>query len=433
MMSQLAKQYIRFVSQNILGMIGVSLYIIADTFFISKAAGANGITVLNLALPVYGVIFAIGSMIGIGAATGYGIYHAQGKEKADYFLFQGLFFICLVSIPFILGGIFIPDKIMMLMGGDDEIVRLGIPYTRTFLIFTPFFMLNYLFQGFVRNDNDPTRAMVATLSGSIFNIIFDYIFMFPMGLGLMGAAVATSISPMLGIGISLTHFKSKKNTLRIKMKKPDVKMLFASCQFGFSSFVSEISSAVITAVFNFLLLGLVGNIGVAAYGVIANLALVSVAVYNGISQGIQPLVSYQYGIGNAKNVKTLFGYSIVTVVSLFTVITCLIFAFTDPIISIFNGEGSAELAILAHEGLRIYFMGYIFAGINIVATGYLSATSRVKEAFYISMLRGFVAILACACFMSYVFGITGVWASFVAAEAVTFVVFVILMLKNGKK
>ena len=426
---ELEKQFLKYVSQNVMGMIGISCYILADTFFISVSSGADGITVLNLALPIYGLIFAIGAMLGIGSATRYAILKAQQNKDADNYLFSGIIWICIVSIPFVLVGLISPESLLRIMGGDNEIVAIGREYFRLFVTFAPAFMLNNLFQAFVRNDGDPTRAMCATVAGSIFNIIFDYIFMFPMKMGLTGAALATSISPIIGIVISATHFLTNRNTLKIKVKPPSVKRLFHSCQLGVSAFVAEISSAVITTVFNFLLLGLVGKIAVAAYGVIANLALVSVAIFNGISQGMQPLISEYYGGGKVLEVKKLLKMGFITAAISSILIIVAAYAFTDSFIAVFNSEGSKELAYYAHHGLRIYFLGYVFAGFNIVATGYLSSVARAKEAFVASVLRGFIAILACAIVLSSLFGIAGVWMSFPLAEGISSLIIIVFMVK----
>ena len=186
----LTKQFFKYVSQNIFGLIGTSCYILADTYFIAQAAGTDGVTLLNLCLPMYNLIFAFGSMIGLGAATRYAILQAQGEARAQRFFSNAILCACLIAIPFMLAGAFCPGTLLQLMGGDADIVALGLNYTRIFLLFTPFFMCNYIFSAFVRNDGDPSLAMVATLSGSLFNVVFDYIFIFPMGLGLPGAALA---------------------------------------------------------------------------------------------------------------------------------------------------------------------------------------------------------------------------------------------------
>ena len=193
------QQFYKYVFQNVAGMIGISIYILADTFFISVSAGADGITVLNLVLPLYGLIFALGSMIGIGSATRYAIKKAQGREDIDFYFTHSLTWQILISIPFILLGLFAPGNYLGFMGGDAGIIALGTDYVRIVLLFTPFFMSNYTFTAFARNDNAPTIAMFACLSGSTFNIVFDYIFMFPLKLGLAGAALATAVSPLVTI------------------------------------------------------------------------------------------------------------------------------------------------------------------------------------------------------------------------------------------
>lgn len=412
-------QFFKYVSQNIFGMLGVSCYILADTFFISRAAGANGITVLNLVLPVYGIIFAIGSMIGVGSATRYSIVKAQKDESADCYFSNAIFCILVISIPFVVLGIFFPHKVLALMGGDAQIVSVGISYTRIFLLFAPCFMLNYVIPAFVRNDNDPTLAMLGTMTGSFSNIILDYLLMFPFKMGLPGAALATAVSPLISMSVCSLHFLKRTNHISFRWKLPSVKKLFVSCQLGISAFVGEISSAVTTTLFNFLILGLAGNIGVAAYGVVANLALVATAIFNGISQGTQPLFSKTYGDGKKEDIKKLLRLSLITAFVISLVLLAAAWYFCDSFVAVFNSEHSAELAEYAQKGLKIYFIGYLFAGPNIVCTGFFGATEKAKEAFITSMLRGFAAIAACSCIFSAIFGMTGVWASFVASEFIT--------------
>ena len=372
----LTRQYFKYVSQNIFGLLGTSCYILADTYFISQAAGTDGVALLNLCLPIYNFIFAIGSMLGLGAATRYAILRAQGDERAVRYFSNALLWALVFALPFMLAGVFCPEVLLRLMGGDCEIIALGVGYARIFLLFTPFFMCNYIVASFVRNDGDPSLAMVATLCGSLFNVVFDYIFMFPMGLGLPGAALATAVSPVLSILICSRHFLKKENTIRFVRQLPSPRLLAQSCQLGVSGFVGEMSSGVTTTVFNLLLLRLAGNVAVAAYGVVANYALVA-ALY------------------------------------------AVLFGFTGPIVAVFNSENSALMAEYAFRGMRIYFLGYFFAGFNIVAAGYLGAVDRPAEASATSLSRGVAAIVACSLVLSALFGMNGVWAAFPASEAIT--------------
>ena len=413
------KQFAKYVSQNILGTLGVSCYIIADTFFISQAAGANGITVLNLALPIYNLIFAIGAMVGIGAATKFTILRAQQDDRSEYYFSNSIICLFMFSIVFVLLGLFAPGKVMQFMGADLEIMQLGIDYFRIFLLFTPFFMINYVFTAFVRNDNDPALAMGATVTSSLANVVFDYIFMFHLNMGLAGAALATAVSPIISILLCSLHFQRKTNTIRFVPKVPSFRRLGHSCQLGIPAFIAELSSGITTMVFNFLILAIAGNIGVAAYGVVANFALVAVAIFNGISQGSQPLISQYYGKGDEAAARKLLWLGVGTALGIAVILYGVVFGFTEPLVAIFNSEGSVEMAAYAFQGMRLYFTGFLFAGFNMVVSGYLSATEHAVGSFVISILRGVAAIVLFAFVLAYLMGFTGVWLSFPAAEAVT--------------
>lgn len=421
----------KYVFQNILGMLGISAYVLADTFFISQAEGSDGLTALNLVLPLYSFIFAIGSMIAVGSATRFKIQFAkQETDSHDYFS-NAIFWSLIFSLFFIVIGLFIPDKLMFLLGGDKEIVKLGTPYTRIFMLFAPFFMLNYIFNAFVRNDGAPSLAMVATLSSSLFNIVMDYVLMFPLKLGMAGAALATAFSPVVGIIICSFHFMSKKNNIKFKWQLPSLKKLVISCQLGISAFIGELSSGITTVVFNFLILGLAGNEGVAAYGIIANVAIVATAIFNGIAQGSQPLLSEFYGRGNNNSINKILKLSVITALVLAGIVLAVIVIFKEPIVNIFNSEKNIIMYEYAIKGLPLYFIGFIFAGFNIVGTGYLSATESALWAFITSILRGIVAISICAFVLSKLFGMTGIWLAFPTAELIT-AMLMILAIKRSK-
>ena len=272
---------------------------------------------------------------------------------------------------------------------------------------------------FVRNDGNPSVAMAATLFGSLFNIVFDYILMFPLGLGMQGAALATGCSPIVGILICCIHFKSSKCTITLKPVRLSVKRLLHSCHVGISSFVAELSSGVITIVFNMIILNIAGNTGVAAYGVIANTSLVAVSLFNGISQGSQPLISDSYGKGDLKNVMYLIKLAAATSLFISVLLITAVYLGAPSITAVFNSEKNPLLAQYAISGLRIYFTGFLFAGINIVGSSILSSVESAKSAFIVSIMRGFAAITFFAFLLSKIFGLTGIWSAFPAAELLT--------------
>ena len=413
------KQFIRYVSQNMLGMLGMSLYILADTFFISKAVGADGITALNLVLPLYNLIFAIGAMIGVGSAIRFAVERNKGMREAEGYFFHALAWALIISLLFILAGALFPGKVIQFLGGDEQIVATGFAYTRIFLMFAPFFMWNHIVGAFVRNDGDPSIAMFATLGSNLFNIVFDYVLMFPLGLSMPGAALATALSPVVGIFICTRHFRSERNTIQWKPIMLSFRKLVFSCQVGVSAFVGELSSGVITVAFNTIILGLSGNVGVAAYGVVANFSLVAVALFNGIAQGSQPLLSRFYGQGDQAGLRTVIGLALKTALLTAVLLLAAIQLWAKPMAGIFNREHDVMLAILAEQGLRLYFTGFLFAGLNIVGTNILSAVESVQWAFAASVSRGFIAILVFAFLLSAVFGMNGVWLAFPCAELAT--------------
>ena len=426
------KSLYQYIAPNILAMVGMSCYILADTFFIATSQGTNGITALNLALPIYGLIFAIGSMIGTGSAIRYTLAKATGQQETKKYFSNALIWDAIVSVIFIAAGLFFPGQVMRVMGADAVIEAIGIPYIRIVLCFTPFFMMNYAFTAFVRNDNAPHIAMAATLLSSLFNIVFDYVFMFPLGMGMTGAALATAVSPIVSILICMVHYLSPKSSVSFHFMVPSVKMLISSCSLGVVAFVGEIASAVTTMVFNFVLLGLDGNTAVAAYGVIANTALVGTAIFNGVSQGLQPLASEAHARGEEHEKHQILVKSIVTGIILSIVLIGGVWFFASDITSAFNSEQSAQLAAYAIPGIRIYFIGFFAAGINIICAGFLSATDHAKESSIVAISRGIIAIIIFALVLPIFLGITGVWLAFPAAEAVTLLLAIFMTKRISK-
>jgi len=415
----LLKDFSKYVSLNILGMIGVSFYILADTFYIAKALGANGIAALNFAIPAFSIVHGIGLMIGIGGATRYSILNSQNKNEEAEGVFSGSLKLgSLIGLVLILVGLFGSRTLSSVLGADAVTLPLTQAYMATILAFAPFFILNNTMLAFVRNDNNPRLAMTAMMVGSFSNVILDYIFLFPFGMGMFGAAFATSLSPIISLGILSTHFAAKRRRpafLKHKMTRPAVMDIFT---LGSATFIMEVSSAVVLTTFNLLIVGLEGNRGVAAYGIVANLAFVAVAIFTGLGQGVQPLISKYYGMKKWELVKKVKRYALMTAVLIAALIYAGTFAYSDTLISLFNNENDLAIAQLADEGMKIYFLGFFFVGINIVTAMFLSATEKARAAFIISILRGLAIIVPLAILFSKLWQMTGIWSAFVLSELI---------------
>lgn len=409
----------KYILPNIMAMVGVSCYILADTFFISMAEGTEGITALNLVLPIYGLIFATGAMIGTGSATRYSLRKSMGKSDYDDYFSNSIFWSLIVGAVFLFFGMFRTESILRFFGTDDTIMNIALPYIRTALIFTPFFIVNYTFTSFVRNDSSPNIAMAATLLSGLFNILFDYVFMFPMKMGMIGAALATGTSPIISIIICMAHYLSKRNTIKLRLIIPSFGKFISSCKLGMVAFVGEISSGITTMIFNFILLSLGGNIAVAAYGIIANIAIVSASLLNGVSLGLQPLASKVHGSGDIEGERRIYKSSLKTGIVISTVFVILNIIFADEIIAMFNKNNSSELISYTKTGIFLFVPGFLLAAANTVKAGFYSATGKARESSAISISRGVIAIVFFALLLSHLFGIVGVWLAFPVAELFT--------------
>ena len=413
------QEFGKYVSQSVLSQLGVSCYILADTYFISKGVGADGLTALNLAIPVFSVMNGCGFMLGIGSGTKYGIMKGTGNEKRGDVLFtSSLCVVTVLAVIFMLIGLLAADPITVLVGANAEVYDMTRTYLQVILLFSPMFMINNLLGAMIRNDGNTSLAMTAMLSGCLFNIVFDYIFVFPMGLGLFGAVLATAVAPIISILILLQHFMKKKNQFRLIRVRPDVRLVASAAGLGVPSLVTEVSSGLVIAVFNLLILGLAGNVGVAAYGVVANISIVVIAIYNGIAQGVQPLLSREYGRSQEKSVHRFLSWAMMLTV----ILAMVIYWNADVIAMIFNSGRDMDLQRIAVEGLKIYFTACPFVGANILLAIYFAATDQAAPAQMISLLRGLIVIIPLAFIMANVAGLTGVWMTFPLTELVVCVV-----------
>ncbi|MDB2076094.1 MATE family efflux transporter [Clostridium paraputrificum] len=424
------KEFARYSTLNVLGMIGLSCYILADTFFVSRGLGENGLTALNLAIPVYSFIHGSGLMLGIGGATKYSIFKSNKENKNANTIFTNTLCLATVlSIGFVLIGIFLSKSLTTALGADSDVFKMTNTYLQFILIFAPAFIINDVLICFVRNDNSPKLSMYAMLGGSLSNIILDYIFIFPLQLGIFGAVFATGLAPIISMLILSLHRIKRKNQFHFIKIKPSIKIARNTLSLGFPSLVTEVSSGIVIIVFNMIILNLIGNVGVAAYGIVANLSLVVVAVYTGIAQGIQPLISKSYGGNDIKSIKLIFKYAMITMSIISFILYLIIFFLADPIAKIFNSENNLVLQSIATNGLKLYFMAVIFVGFNIILPMLFSSMEKAFLAQIISLLRGLVVIIPMAFILSALVGLTGVWLAFPITESLVSILGVILYLK----
>lgn len=409
--------FARYASLNVLGMIGLSCYILADTFFVSKGLGTNGLAALNLAIPIYSFIHGSGLMIGMGGGTKYSIHKSRKEDgEANRAFTHALLLAAVFAVFFVLVGLFLPGSILSLFGAKGEVYAMARTYLQVILLFAPAFLLNNVLLCFVRNDGAPQLSMAAMLGGSLSNVVLDWVFIFPCKMGIFGAVFATGLAPIISMLILSGHFFKRKNGFRAVACPLSGKLTGGVLSSGVPSLVTEVSSGVVMIVFNAILMDLEGNVGVAAYGVIANLSLVVIAIYTGLAQGVQPILSSGYGAGNRQNVNAVFRYALWSMLIFSALLYIGVFFGASPITGIFNSEQNERLQSIATQGMRLYFIACPFAGFNILMAMYFTSTERARPAHLLSLLRGFFVIIPMAFALAAIGGIQGVWCAFPATE-----------------
>lgn len=411
------REFTKYASLSVFGMIAISCYILADTFFVARGLGTNGLAALNLAIPAYNFIHGTGLMLGMGGATKFSIYKSRDdRRSADALYTHTLCLAALFSLLFMLAGLFLSGPLARLLGADSAVFEMTDTYLKVLLLFAPAFILNDVLLCFVRNDGGPRLSMIATVTGSLANIVLDYVFIFPCGMGIFGAVLATGVSPVLGIAMMLPHALKKTSGFRPVRTRPCAAHMGATLSLGFPSLLGQLSSGIVMIVFNAIILRLTGNTGVAAYGVIANISLVVTAIYTGIAQGMQPLVSRACGERDTRAARRYLRYAMVSMLILSAVIYLSLILGAEPVVRIFNSENSAQLQQIAVPGLKLYFTAVPFVGYNTILSIYFTSVERALPAQIVSLLRGFAVIIPMAFLLAALWGMTGVWLAFPATE-----------------
>lgn len=427
------RDFMRYTMLSVLGTLGVSCYILADTFFISKGLGTDGLTALNLAIPVYNFIHGSGLMLGMGGATRFSVMSSRGEKKSVNEIFTNTIYLSILfSVVFVLAGAFFARPLAILLRADGRVIEMTVTYLRWLLLFAPAFIFNDVFLCFVRNDGGPQLSMAAMLIGNFSNIILDYVFIFPLHMGMFGAIFATGLSPVISIIIMSSFWLKRKNTFHLVKVKWKGYIIGQELSLGLPSLLAQVSTGIVMIIFNMIILKLSGNTGVAAYGVTANIALVVVAIYTGIAQGIQPLVSNFYGMGDSRQIHAVFRYAMIMVLAVSLAVYLFIFVFAQPITTVFNSENNEILQQISVTGLRLYFLSAVFTGYNIILAIFFTSIEKAMPAHILSVLRGFVLIIPMAFLLSALWGMTGVWITCPLTELLVAITGYILLRRSNK-
>ncbi len=427
------RKLFRFVFPSILMMIFTSMYTIVDGFFISNFAGKTPFAAVNLIMPVIMGISTIGFMIGTGGSAI--ISMTLGERKRDlankYFSMLIYSAIIISIIVSILGFAFI-RPISKALKADGELLENCVVYGKILFAFMPIYILQVMFQSFFVAAEKPRLNLIITVIAGLTNIFLDFLFVAVFNWGIIGAAVATGIAQCAGGLIPLIYFARPNSSLLHLCKTKFYRKIFLkTCANGSSEMVSNLSSSVVGVLYNFQLMKFAGEDGVAAFGVIMYAGFIFMTVFLGYSIGSSPIVSYNYGAKNFKELRNMFtkGFTIMILMGFIMMITGLIFA--RPLVKIFAGYDENLMALTIH-GTKICMFTFIFMGINIWGSSFFTALNNGVISALISFLRTLLFQTAAILLLPLILGLNGIWLSMVAADFLAVLVTISLLLSYRK-
>ncbi len=426
------KLFFKYLIPSVSATMVTSIYLLADSIMVGKGIGELAIAALNLVLPLFNVLFGTGALFGVGGGVLFSVAmgnndHARAKR---YFTLAFLLNAGFAVIYFIIVNTFLM-QILDLFGATDLTRQYAYDYIKWIALGAPVFCFSFFLQSFVRNDKNPRLAMIAVITGGVSNIILDYIFIYPMQMGMTGAAIATVLGSSITCLIAASHFFSKHCHLQLTREKLRPRFVKEIFQYGVSSFFMEISSGVVIFVFNQQLLLYAGELGVTVYSILSNSSYIVLACSNGIAQAAQPLISTNFGAKLADRIQEIKGIGLRTALLEGGFFASLGLLFPLFVVYVFINPTDAILD-MAPTAVRIYFLSFIGASLNIFFTTYFQATLRPSLALTVCTLRGLVLCVAFAYILPIFLDVIGIWLAILLAETITLLVAFTLAKKTDK-
>lgn len=425
---------IRFTLPSI-GMILVTcLYGMVDGLFVSNIIGETSFAAVNFIYPICMFFPAFGFMFGAGGGALVAMLLGRKEKEHAIATFSTLVYttIAMGSVLVIVGELVL-EPCAVLLGAKGEMLADSLLYGRIFLITVPAFMLQYSFQRFMSVAQKPNLGLWFTLASGITNIVLDALFMMVFHWGIAGAAIATCLGQVVG-GFGPVVYFLIPNTSLLKLGRPNwyVKDIKKAMSNGMGAFFANISLSVVNVAYDYQLLRLFGEYGVSAYGVCMYMCFISIAIFQGFSLGVGPLISYQYGAGKPDEIRNLLIKSLTFITAVSVVMNTLAIVFAKPLCMIYAGY-DAEFLDLSVKAFKIYMINYYVAGYNVFAMHFFASLNNGKMATIVSVLRILVFQIACIFLLPLIFGKDGIWWAVTVGETLTFMFSMYFFKKFRKK
>lgn len=422
-MNAKTKSLLGYIFPALGGLFVTYLYNVVDGIFVGQGVGSAALGAVNIGVPFITFVVAIAAMFPMGGATVVAIRMGrEDKDGANHAFMTAFFLTVLLSAILMIMGMLFSQQIVDLSGAKElsaEMRKMSAQYLFYYSAFSIPMLMSTCLSVFVRNDGSPTLAFVGMCVGAAANIFLDWLFIFPLNKGVIGAAIASGLGQVLSVLVLLSHFVRKKGVLRIKAFKIDFSLMKKICKRGVPEAVTQLTTPVTALCYNLMLARLIGDIGVSTFSVLSFIYSLANAILSGVAQGLQPLWGHCYGKRDTEEMGWYFRSGIIINIVLSILIYGALFFFDKPVICIFNRD--ADLVQTASAALPLFSLSFVPMALNLIYTAFLFSTKRTGAANTIAISRGIVIkSLAIFC-IPMLFGNNSIWIAPFIAESITLV------------
>jgi putative MATE family efflux protein len=426
---------IKFSVPAVIAMVVNAIYNVVDRIFIGQYAGEDALAGITFAFPIMLMIFAFANLVGIGGSALLAIRLGENDKKRARRIFGNTLSLGLLVLVILVVSILLNlQNLLILFGTTPDLMVYAVDYLVIILLGYIFQMFSFILSSFIRTEGKPTLTMVIMLVSAVTNIILDYIFIGILDSGVKGAAYATIIAQFIGLMIAITYYVRGGSKLHLKLKdfKPKFKIYMEIVSIGFASFLSTVGASVAMVFLNRELVIYGGIMAVTSMGAINSLYTFFIMPINGVTQGMQPIMGFNYGAKNKKRVIKTLKCGIIIGIVFSTVVFLLLQLFPTTFISLFLDPRSKTMPI-AINGLRIFIFMLPVLSINIMGIAYFQSIERGKTSIAIGLLRQFIFLIPIVLILPKFMGLNGVWFTTPIADALAIIITVIVFLVNNRR
>lgn len=413
----LLKQFFHFSAATVASLMVFSLYSIVDGLFVARGVGEYAMTAVNLSVPFVNLLFSIAVIFAVGTSTIIAYLLGQKNAQSANKLFsQNLVTLVVIGVTISVLVLAFTEPLARLLGAEEVTLEYTIHYLQGLAPFAVCFMISYNLEVLVKTDGRPRLALVTVCVGCVTNCVLDYLAIFHWGLGIWGAAAATGLSQLLTCIIYLTHFLGKHTTFHPVRFRMDWKIYRRLLPIGISDGLTELCNGLMIFLFNHTILRCIGTDGLVAYTIIAYANTLVINITMGVSQGSQPLISFQNGRGDGAAIGKLLRYGLRTMCGIAAVCFTVLFLAAPKLVAVYLPEAGAEMLTFATDAFRRYSLCYLPVGFNIYIAGFLTAMERPLPAVSISTGRGLILQGSILLLLAAVLGGGSIWFAPVISE-----------------